>query len=135
MTANTLHDSIRSYELHVKFNFPKSMRSKCWPDSAGKQAQRNETGILHIKKPAGSGAPLKAAVFSSMSNSHCLPLFVTKSPVQPQSESLQRHLILLFPIKSQFHEGFRNVTPQQNQLLFPQIIKNGEIMIWNTNES
>jgi len=105
MTANTLHDSVRSYELHVKFNFPKSVRYQCWPDSAGKQTQQNETETLHIEKSAGSGAPLKAAVFSGMSNSYCLPAFVTNNRVQPQSESLQRHLILLFPIKSQFHEG------------------------------
>jgi len=55
--------------------------------------------------------------------------------VQPQSESLQRHLIMLFLVKTQFHEESRNVTTQQNQLLFPQIIKNGEITIWNANES
>jgi hypothetical protein len=86
------------------------MRYQCWPDSADKQTQRNETEILRIKKPAGSGAPLKAAVFSDMGNSYCLHAFVTNSPVQPQSEFLQRHLIMLFPVKTQFHEGSRNVT-------------------------
>jgi hypothetical protein len=105
-----------------------SLRYQCWPDSAGKQTQQNRTKTLHIKKLAGSGAPLKAAVYSGIGNSFCLTAFVIKSPVQPHSESLKRQLIMIFPVKTQFHEGTRNATTQQNQLLFPQIIKNGEIM-------
>jgi hypothetical protein len=87
MTANTLYDSVRSYAIHVKFNSLTSLRYQCWLDSAGKQTQQSETETLYIKKPAGSGA-----VFSGIRNSYLLPVFVTNSPVQPQSESLQCHL-------------------------------------------
>ena len=44
MTANALHDPIMAHELHVKFNFPKSMRYQCWLDSTGKHNTTERDG-------------------------------------------------------------------------------------------
>ena len=108
--------------------------------SVGLRVQANKRNRMKrraftLKKTAGSGAPLKTTVFSGIGNSFCLPAFLTKSSVQPQSEYFQKHLIMLFPVKTPFHEASRKVTIKQNQLLFPQISKNGEMTIWNANES